>query len=59
MNQVLLLDETLLLSSDLFYDAQRVHFTTTTKYVNPISFDDAMSRPDAQWTKTKVRFLGG
>ena len=48
MNQVLFLDEAHLLSSDVFFDAQRVHFTTTTKYVDPVSFEDAMSRPDAQ-----------
>jgi hypothetical protein len=48
MNQVLLLDEIHLLSSDMFFDAQTVHFTTTTKYVDPISYDDAMSRTDAQ-----------
>ncbi len=48
MNQVLLLDEVHLLYSDMVFDAQTVRFTTNTKYVDPISYDDAMSRTDAQ-----------
>jgi len=60
MNQILFLDEAHLLSSDMFFDAQRVHFTTTAKYVDPISFDDAMSRPDAQlWKEAFDKEMNG
>jgi hypothetical protein len=34
----------------MFFDAQAVHFTQTSKYVVPISYEEAMSRPDAnEW----------
>jgi len=36
MNQILFLDEIHLLSSGSFFNAQAVHFTSTTKYVDPI-----------------------
>ncbi len=48
MNQILFLEDIHLLSSDLFFDAQAVHFTSTTKYVDPISNWDTMSRPLAK-----------
>ncbi len=33
---------------DSFFNAQSVHFTSTAKYVDPSSYADAMSRPDAK-----------
>ncbi len=48
MDQILFLDEVDLLSSDMFFDAQAVHFTSTAKYVDPLSYEDAIARPDAK-----------
>ena len=38
-NQILVLQETNAFNSDSFFDAESVHFTDTTKYVDPTSFD--------------------
>jgi hypothetical protein len=60
MNQILFLDEVHLLSSDMFFDAQAVHFTSTAKYVDPISYEDAMSRPDAkEWREAFDKEMNG
>jgi hypothetical protein len=48
INQILFLDEVYLLSPDMFFHAQTVRFTSTAKYIDPISHKDAMFRPDAQ-----------
>jgi hypothetical protein len=56
MNQIFFLEDIHLFSSDLFFDAQAVHFTSTTKYVDPISTWDTMSRPDAKdWREHSIR----
>jgi hypothetical protein len=60
INQILFLDEVHLLSPDMFFDAQAVHFTSTTKYVDPISHKDAMSRPDAkEWKEAFDKEMNG
>ncbi len=51
MNQILHLQEVNAFNSDSFFDAESVHFTETTKYVDPTSFANAMSRPDAKLWK--------
>ena len=44
----------------MFFDAQAVHFTSTTKYVDPISHKDAMSRPDAkEWKEAFDKEMNG
>jgi hypothetical protein len=59
-NQILFLDEVHLLSSDMFFDTQAVHFTSTAKYVDPISYEDAMSRPDAkEWREAFDKEMNG
>jgi pterin-4a-carbinolamine dehydratase len=60
INQILFLDELHLLSPDMFFDAQAVHFTSTTKYVDPVSHKDAMSRPDAkEWKEAFDKEMNG
>ena len=60
MNQILFLDEVYSLSSNLFFDAQAVHFTSTTKYVDPVSYNDAMSRTDASlWQEAFDKEMNG
>ncbi len=39
-NQVMFLQEMNAFNSDLFFDAESVHFTDTTKYVDPTSYAD-------------------
>ena len=59
-NQILFLDEVHLLSSEMFFDAQAIHFTSTTKYIDPISHQDAMSRPDAKkWREAFDKEMNG
>ena len=44
----------------MFFDAQAVHFTSTTKYVDPVSHKDAMSRPDAkEWKEAFDKEMNG
>jgi hypothetical protein len=44
----------------MFFDAQAVHFTSTAKYVDPISYEDAMSRPDAkEWREAFDKEMNG
>ncbi len=60
LGSVLCLDEVHFLSSDMFFDAQAVHFTSTAKYVDPISCEDAMSRPDAkEWREAFDKEMNG
>ncbi len=44
----------------MFFAAQAVHFTSSTKYVDPISHKDAMSRPDAkEWKEAFDKEMNG
>jgi hypothetical protein len=51
MNQILFLEEAHSFSSDSFFNAESVHFTASTKYVDPVGYDDAMCRPDIKLWK--------
>ncbi len=57
MYQILFLVEVHLLSPDMFFDALAVHFTSITKYVDPISHKDAMSRPAVNLLKSGKKHL--
>ena len=60
MNQVLYLDEVNSFSADSFFNAESVHFTSNAKYVDPISYADAMSRPDAKlWQQAFDKEMNG
>jgi hypothetical protein len=61
MNQILFLEEAHSFSSDSFFNAESVHFTASTKHVvNPVSYDDAMSRPDAKlWKEAFNKEMNG
>ena len=60
MNQILFLEEAHSFSSDSFFNAESVHFTASTKYVDPVSYDDAMSRPDAKlWKEAFNKEMNG
>jgi hypothetical protein len=60
MDQILFLDEVHLFSSNMFFDAHAVHFTSTSNYVDPISYEDAMSRPDAkEWREAFDKEMKG
>ncbi len=50
-NQILYLQEVKAFNSDSFFDAESVHFTEITKYDDPTSYADSMSRPDAKLWK--------
>ena len=60
MNQILFLEEVNSFASDSFFNAQSVHFTSTAKYVDPTSYADAMSRPDAKlWQEAFDKEMNG
>ena len=61
MNQILFLEEAHSFSSDSFFNAESVDFTASTKHVvNPVSYDDAMSRPDAKlWKEAFNKEMNG
>ncbi len=64
MNQILFLEEAHSFSSDSFFNAESVHFTASTKYVDPVSYDDAiivtLSRPDAKlWKEAFNKEING
>jgi hypothetical protein len=60
MNQILFLEEVHSLTSNQFFDTQAVHFTSTTKYVDPTSYNDAMSRTDASlWQEAFDKEMNG
>jgi hypothetical protein len=44
----------------MFFDAQAVHFTSTAKYVDPTSYEDAISKPDAkEWREAFEKETNG
>ena len=59
-NQILFFQEVDVLKSDSFFDAESVHFIDTTKHVDPNSYADAMSSPDAKlWKEAFDKEMNG
>ena len=60
MNHVLQLDELSPLKPSSFFDAESVHFTDSSKYVDPKDYADAMSRSDSkQWQEAFDKEMNG